>query len=355
MKHQIDQQRAQQFAGKLLDIYTGGVLTKLIGVGHETGLFEAAAKGPGTSQEIANRAGLNERYVREWLGAMTTGGIFTHDPVSQSYSLPPEHAALLTGHTARNFAPMSQMLNHFGKHLPQLIHCFRHGGGIPYSAFRPEFTQRMDDGWRRIYDEHLISGFLASDREIPTRLKAGIRVADIGCGTGHAVNLMAREYSNSVFVGYDNAEDAIAKAIEESTVMELSNAHFEVLDVTRLTGESQFDLITAFDAIHDQVDPVTVLRRVNDALAPDGIFLMIDFKFSSNVAENIGNPFAPLYYGISVMHCMTVSLAEGGAGLGTVWGVQVARRMLAEAGFTHVEVVDSPRPQNCIYICRKQS
>ncbi len=211
----------------------------------------------------------------------------------------------------------------------------------------------MDDIWRRIYDEQLINGFLTAAPELPQRLKAGISVADIGCGTGHAINLMAREYPHSTFVGYELGEDAIVKATEEARAMGLSNAHFKVLDVTELPPAPKFDLITAFDAIHDQVDPATVLRRVNDALAPGGVFLMIDFKFSSNVAENVGNPFAPLYYGISTMHCMTVSLAEGGAGLGTVWGVELARQMLKGAEFTRIDVVDSPRPQNCIYVCRK--
>jgi len=352
MKEQVDRQRAKEFAGKLLGIYTGSVLTKLIGVGHETGLFEAAVGGPGTSQQIAERANLNERYVREWLGAMATGGIFRYDPASRTYSLPPEHAALLTGHSARNFAPMSQMLNHFGKHLPQLIHCFRQGGGVPYAAFRPEFTKVMDDTWRRIYDEHLVTGFLAVVPVIPERLASGIRVADIGCGTGHTVNLMGREYPRSTFVGYDLAEDAIAQAREEARAMELPNVQFEVRDVTTLPAQRVFDLITAFDAIHDQVDPRAVLGAVRHALAPEGIFLMIDFKFSSTVEGNLSNPYAPLYYGISTMHCMTVSLAEGGAGLGTVWGVEVARQMLAEAGFIRIDVFDSPRPQNCIYVCQ---
>ncbi len=135
--------------------------------------------------------------------------------------------------------------------------------------------------------------------------------------------------------------------------MGVENARFEMRDVTSIPAEPQFDLITAFDSIHDQVDPAMVLRRTHGALVSNGTFLMIDFKFSSNVEENIGNPFAPLYYGVSTMHCMTVSLAEEGAGLGTVWGLQTARRMLTEAGFINVEIVDSPRPQNCIYVCRK--
>jgi SAM-dependent methyltransferase len=352
MENRIDRTRADEFARKLVGVYTGAVLTELVDIGYQTGLFESAAAGPATSQQLAKRAGLNERYVREWLGAMTTGGVFTYDAATGAYALPPEHAVYLTGQTARNAAPLSQMLNNLGKHLPKLVECFRHGGGVPYRDFRPEFTDRMDDVSRRIYDEHLIGGFLAAVPGIPERLASSVRAADVGCGTGHAVNLMARAYPRSSFVGYDFAPDAIARATAEARAMGLANARFEVMDVTRLPAEPAFDLVTAFDSIHDQVDPATALRRICQALAPGGVFLMIDFKFKSRVEGNLGNPFAPLYYGMSLMHCMTVSLAEGGAGLGSVWGEELARRMLADAGFRAVEVVDSPRPQNIIYICR---
>src|SRR5262249_24945585 len=161
----------------------------------------------------------------------------------------------------------------------------------------------------------------------------------------------AREYPASSFVGYDLGEDAIAKARAESREMGLKNAAFEVLDVTLLKPEPKFDLITSLDAIHDQRDPATVLRRVAHALAPSGVYLMVEPKASSKLEENIGNPFAPYIYGMSVLHCMTVSLAADGAGLGTAWGEQLARRMLGEAGFATVEVVDAPGPQNSIYIC----
>ena len=157
-------QGARQFAGKLLNIFTGSVLTDLLDIGYQTGLLEAAAQGPGTSQELSQRAGLQERYVREWLGAMVTGGVFTYDPVSRSYALPAAHAAFLTGDSASNLAPYSRLLNNLGKRLPQLVECFRNGGGVPYSEFRPDFTADMDASWRRIYDQQLISGFLGAAR-----------------------------------------------------------------------------------------------------------------------------------------------------------------------------------------------
>jgi SAM-dependent methyltransferase len=342
----------RQFGRRILDIYTGGMLTQMIEVGYQVGLFEASKQGPATSEELAERAGAKERYVREWLGAMASSGIYSYEPASRKYTLPEAHAALLTGGTAQNLSPVSRMIDHFCTHLPKIIACFRTGGGVPYSAYRPVFTQCMDDVWRRIYDEVLIPGFIGGVAGLADSLQGGISVLDVGCGSGHAMNVLAREFSRSRFVGYDIGEDAIDAAKAEALAMGLKNSSFEVKDVARLAAEPKFDLVTAFDAIHDQKDPDAVLRGISRALATGGTFLLVDFKFSSNVEDNIGNPYAPLYYGTSLMHCMPVSLAEGGKGLGTVWGEQLARRMLGEAGFTQVRVLDTPRPQNYMFVCK---
>jgi SAM-dependent methyltransferase len=321
-------------------------------VGHRTGLFGALAEGPGGSSDIAERAGLDERYVREWLGAMATARIVEYDPASGRFTLPPEHGVCLTGTSSRNLAPGSQMVSLLARHVGEVAECFRSGGGVPYSAYKPDFTTAMDRSWRLLYDGLLVSRFLPLVDGLPDRLESGIRVADLGCGTGHAVNVMARAYPASTFVGYDFSEEAIRHAAAEASEMGLDNARFEVLDVTRLPAEPRFDLITSFDSIHDQRDPATTLRRVAEALAPDGLYFMVEPKASSRLEENIGNPFAPYIYGVSVLHCLTVSLADGGAGLGTAWGEQTARRMLAEAGFGSVEVFDAPGPQNSVYVCR---
>ncbi|HEY3066545.1 MAG TPA: class I SAM-dependent methyltransferase [Methylomirabilota bacterium] len=353
MSQALDRQHVQDFARKVFSHYTSGILTLMIHIGDRTGLFEAAAKGPATSAELATRAGLEERYVREWLGAMATGGIVEYDAASGLYTLPPEHAACLTGTSSRNLAPASQMMPMLAKRLPAVVECFTEGGGVPYSAFRPDFTEAMDASWRLLYDGLLIKSFLPLAKGLPERLRAGISAVDLGCGTGHAINLMAREYPNSTFTGYDLGEDAIERARAEAQAMGLANARFEIRDVTRLSAEPRFDLVMSFDAIHDQRDPAAVLRCAAAVLAPDGLYFMLEPKASSRLEDNVGNPFAPYLYGVSVLHCLTVSLAEGGAGLGTAWGEQTARRMLAEAGFTSVEVIDAPGPQNSIYLCRR--
>jgi SAM-dependent methyltransferase len=349
----IDEQAVREFATKLLGLYTGSSLTYMLAIGHATGLFETAARGSGSSADIARRAGLDERYVREWLSAMVTGGIFTYDPANGAYALPTEHALCLTGPNARNLAPLGRLFTLLGKHVPAVTECFSRGGGVPAANFVPDFYDALDDIWRRIYDSSLIDGFLAAAPPVVARLQAGARVADIGCGTGHAVALMARAFPRSTFVGYDVSEHAIEAARAEAEEMGLANARFDVLDVAKLPPNPRFDVITAFDAIHDQVDPAGVLRRVYEALEPDGMFFAVEFKFSSKLEDNVGNPFAALYSGLSVMYCMTVSLAEGGCGLGSMWGTQRAQAMLTDAGFRHIEVFDSPRPQNCLYLCNK--
>jgi len=349
----MDISKARAFGERLFQIYTGGMLALMVEIGHRTGLFEAAAQGPATSQELASRAGLCERYVREWLGAMVTAAIFSYDPTSARYSLPAEHAARLTGKTMYNMAPMSRVVSLLAGHTERVAEAFRSGGGVPYSEFGPGLTELIDEVNRYSYDAYLIRDYLPAAPELPERLREGIRVADIGCGSGHCVNLMAREYPASQFVGYDIDAGALARARREAEALGITNATFQTLDVARLPAEPQFGLITAFDTIHDQAAPAEVLRRIFQALAPGGIFLMVDINASSDLAGNLANPMAPFLYSLSVLHCLTVSLAQDGEGLGALWGRETAFRMLTEAGFSSIEVRDAPDAINAIYVCRK--
>ena len=333
--------------------YTAAMLTYMVDLGHRTGLFETLAAGPGTSEQVANRAGLTERYVREWLGAVTTGGIVEYDQVTRMFTLPPEHAVCLTGSGSLNVAPISQMPTLLGQYVGHVASAFRDGGGVPYEMYRPAFTDVMDAANRGSFDGQLLTGILPLTGDLPVRLANGIRVADVGCGTGHALNLMARAYPASVFVGYDFNEEALDRGRDEAAAHGLSNVSFESQDVAVLPPSPQFDAIFAFDAIHDQADPAGVLTHIRAALAEQGVFVMMDVKASSLLERNIGNPFAPMLYATSTLHCLTVSLAYGGAGLGTVWGEELARQMLADAGFSEVEVHDVPDdPVNSLYVAR---
>src|SRR5262249_22178044 len=245
---------------------------------------------------------------------------------------------------------MVEMFPLMNRVIPDVAEAFRTGGGVPYSAFQPDFTGLMDRRSRPRYDELLFSAYLAKPEGIAARLAAGIRVADVGCGTGHCIGLRARGFPKSTFVGYDISEAGIAGA--RVAAADLANTSFEVQDVAKLEVSTPFDLVTAFDAIHDQADPAGVLRRIRAALAPEGMFVMIDVWASSRLADNIGVPMAPYLYTMSAMHCMSVSLAGGGPGLGTAWGHQVAVAMLREAGFTDVQLFERVDPANSLYVAR---
>ena len=335
---ELDATKAEAFAGQMLGLFNGAMLSLMVSIGHQTGLFDRmAGLPPSTSAQIAQATGLNERYVREWLGAMVTGRIIEYDPNSGAYRLPPEHAATLTRAAGPdNLANLAQYIPLMGNVEEHIISAFRNGGGVPYSAF-PRFQQLQAEESAQIHDAVLIDVTLPLVPGLVDRLNAGIDVLDIGCGQGHSINLMARAFSNSRFTGYDFSEDGVAAGRAEADSWGLTNARFNVKDVSTLDEPASYDVITAFDAIHDQAQPTTVLRAIAEALRPDGVFLMVDIAASSNLHENLDHPLAPMLYAVSTMHCMTVSLALDGEGLGTMWGEQLARQKLAEAGFTKVE------------------
>lgn len=349
----FDPDRAQEFGGRLVAMFTDAMNTLMIDLAARTGLFDALAAAPGTSAALAERAGLQERYVRECLGALVTSAIVDYDAASATYTLPAEHAACLTGGGAGNLSPMARITSLAAQHVPGVATAFRAGGGVPYEAYRPEFTELMDGLSRGLMDAQLVGGILPLDPTLPGRLEAGLRAADVGCGTGHAVNVMARAFPASTFTGFDFSAEAIDAARKEAAELGLANATFEVRDAATLPPAS-FEVVFAFDSIHDQKDPAGVLGAVHDALVPGGQFLMMDIKANSALEENVGNPFAPLLYGISTLHCLTVSLALGGAGLGAVWGERTARQMLADAGFTVDGVHDVPEdPMDSVYLARR--
>jgi 2-polyprenyl-3-methyl-5-hydroxy-6-metoxy-1,4-benzoquinol methylase len=336
---QLDEARSEAFAERMLETLNAASITLMTSVGYRTGLFDTLAElAPSTSQEIADAAELNERYVREWLGAMVTGRVVEYDPRQRTYRLPPEHAASLTRAAGPdNIAAVAPYIPLFSSVESEVIECFRNGGGVPYSAY-PGLQEQLDNESRPIYDATLVDKTLPVVPGLVERLEAGIEVADVGCGSGHAINLMAQAFPNSRFTGYDFSEDGVHRGKREAEVLGLRNSRFEAKDVANLEAAGRFDLITAFDTIHDQAQPRKVLKAIVEALRPQGTFLMVDIAASSNMEENIEHPLGPTLYAFSTLHCMTVSLALDGEGLGTAWGEQKAQELLAEAGFDQVDV-----------------
>ncbi len=351
-----DTQKADAFAGRMVGILNDGALALMVSIGHRTGLFDRLANlPPSTSPQIAAAAGLNERYVREWLGAMVTGRIMDIDPEDNTYSLPTEHAASLTrAATPNNMATFTQDIALLGAVEDEIVDCFRKGGGVPYSSF-PRFQRVMAEESSQTVAVALVDTILPLAPGLVDSLKSGIDILDVGCGSGHAVNVMAQAFPNSRFTGVDLSKEGIAAARKEADELGLLNADFRVEDVSVLNSVERYDLITAFDVIHDQAQPGVVLSEINKALRSCGTFLMQDIAASSHVHKNIDHPIAPFLYTISCMHCMTVSLAQDGEGLGAMWGEEKALEMLAAAGFTDTDVTQLPHDfQNSYFISRKR-
>jgi 2-polyprenyl-3-methyl-5-hydroxy-6-metoxy-1,4-benzoquinol methylase len=354
-KQDYDNSKAEEFTSKMFQFLNSGMLSLMISIGYKTGLFDIIAQlKPSTSQEISQATKLNERYIREWLGAMVTGNIIEYDSLTEKYFLPKEHSAFLTRKSGiDNLAVLAQYVSLMGDVEDKIVECFRNGGGLPYSEY-PKFQQLQAEETARIFDSMLTNQILPLIPKIVNRLNDGIKVLDIGCGRGRAINLMGKAFSKSEFTGCDISHDGISSAKEEAKNMGLTNVHFEIKDALLIEELGKFDLITAFDTIHDQVQPTKVLKAINASLNNDGFFLMQDIAASSKVEKNIDSLLAPTLYTISTMHCMSVSLAFDGEGLGTMWGKELAINKLTEAGFKDIKVKNIEGDiMNYYYVSRK--
>lgn len=332
---------AQGFGDRLVDVLNSGALCLMVSLGHRSGLFDTMASlPPSTRSEIAHAAGLTERYVQEWLGAMVAGHIVELDAVSDRYRLPPEHAAMLTRTAgADNFAMFAQYIGLLGAVEDDVLHCFHHGGGVPYERF-PRFHEVMAEESGQSVLPALESHIVPLVPGLHERLTNGIDVLDVGCGRGRAMTILAKAYPRSRFVGYDLSPGATDHANRAAAAQGLENVRFEARDLTdfdRSAEPERFDFVTTFDAVHDQAKPLNVLRGIRRTLRPGGVYLMQDIRAATHHAGNVDHPLGPLLYTISTMHCMTVSLAQGGDGLGAMWGEEATYRYLADAGFTNIE------------------
>lgn len=353
----MDQQAADAFGERMVEILNAGSLALMLSIGHRTGLFDTmAGMPPATSADIAGKAGLDERYVREWLGAMTVGNIVENHAERGTYYLPPEHAANLCRESPTdNVAVFAQYIPLLGSVEDDIVHCFRHGGGVPYERFERFHEVMAEDSGQSVVPA-LETHILPLVPGLVDRLESGIHVLDVGCGRGRALNKLASLFPRSRFTGYDISGEAIRYANQEARALGNDNATFEVFDVGNLGHSDQpgrYDLITTFDAVHDQKAPLTVLRGIRKALADDGVYLAQDIKGSSHHHGDRDHPIGPLLYTISCMHCMTVSLAQDGEGLGAMWGKEKALEYFRAAGFRNIDVHELEHDfQNYWYVCR---
>jgi ubiquinone/menaquinone biosynthesis C-methylase UbiE len=350
--------KAEAFAGRFLAALNDAALCLMTSIGHRTGLFDAMrGLPPSTPAEIAASARLNERYVREWLGAMVTAGVVEVDPATTRFRLPLEHAAILTrAAAADNMAVFTQYISVLGGVEDDIVECFRKGGGVPYLSF-PRFHAVMAEDSGQSVLSSLESHIVPLVPGLADRLAAGIRVLDVGCGSGRIMNRLAEICLNSRFIGMDISQEAIELARTEASTKGLQNVEFVTDDLSGFDQTAEpvaFDLITTFDAVHDQAKPRNVLAGIYRALKSDGVYLMQDIRASSHVHKNVEHPIGTFLYTVSCMHCMTVSLSEGGEGLGAMWGEEKTREYLQQAGFRSIETHRLDHDiQNNWYVVRK--
>ncbi|HKH53786.1 MAG TPA: class I SAM-dependent methyltransferase, partial [Mycobacterium sp.] len=290
----------EEFADRMVGAIDSASLAILLSIGHQTKLFDTMAElPPASSAQIADAAGLNERYVREWMGGVVAGRIVDYDPEAQTYALPPHRAAVLTRAAGPdNLSRVAQFIPLLAEVEQKVIGCFQTGGGLSYSEY-PRFHTLMAEESGEVFNAALVDVILPMAEGLPEQLRAGAEVADIGCGSGHAINLMAQAFPASRFTGIDFSDEGLAAGRAEAERLGLTNASFEQHDVAQLDITDVYDVITAFDAIHDQAHPAQVLANIYRALRPGGVFLMVDIKASSRVEDNVGAPFAAYLYTVS--------------------------------------------------------
>jgi len=341
---------------RLIGALNGAAMVLMLSVGHRTRLLDAFAPDDWvTPAGLADAAGLQERYVREWLGAMVTAGIVEVDGAAGAYRFPAAHADLLTRQGSANLAALCQFVPLLGGVEDDIVTAFREGGGVPYHRYARFHEVMAEDSGQTVLPA-LVDHILPLVPGLSERLAEGIRVLDAGCGRGRALMLLAATFPDSRFTGWDLSEEAIAWARTEALRRGLDNVVFEARDLSDFdctAPAGAFDLVTTFDAVHDQARPLALLTGIRRALAPDGGYIAQDIKWSSHHHHDVDHPLGPLLYTVSCMHCMPVSLAQGGEGLGAMWGRERAERYCRDAGFATVAVHELEHDiQNYYYVCR---
>ena len=349
----FDETKMNTFLDKVFGDISGTYISLMCCIGDRLDLFKKLeAEGPMTIIELSRTAGINERYLKEWLNAMACARYLEYDSSSQHYRLPPEHASVLTEEGGPMFASgLYQSLLGEVKNMEKMIEVFKKGGGIPLKEFdENEFvgTERMTASW---FENLLLQEWIPAVPEVKTKLEKGAIVADVGCGRGRAIIKLARTFPNSRFVGYDIVQSSLEHAKNQSVSAGVSDRlSFKQMDISKgFPPEEKYDLITTFDVIHDMVNPHSALKSIRQALKPDGTYLWLEINSKDRLEDNFG-AMGALFYGWSIMYCMTTSLAEGGEGLGTL-GMPPSKvnEYCNGAGFNNVRKLPLDNPFNILY------
>ncbi len=334
------------FMDKVIGDFSGTMSTVMCMFGDRLGLFDALTSGgPATSAALAERAHLSERYVREWLNQLASAGYLTYDPAGQTFTLPPEHAALL-GALGGSYQWLASTLPIFDR----FVEAFRTGKGIAPATLPKDTWAGLERySCAMSFEHNLLGEWLPALPHIRAKLEAGITVADIGCGHGQALIKLAEAFPNSRYVGYDALAATVAQATANA---ENAGVADRVRFVQRDGADGlpeQYDLITTFDVVHDVARPLDLLRAIRRGLRDDGTYLCLEADSAERLEENAGT-IGAMQYGVSILHCMTVSLGAGGPGLGTCGLPEPKMRALcAEAGFGSVARAPVNAPFEVLY------
>lgn len=333
----VDGNKLQELIGKMLGDVGAAMGTALVILGDKFGLYKAlAAAGPLTAAELASRTGTVERYVREWAAAQAAAGYINYDPASGRFSMSPEQALVLADEGGPAFFPgIYEVATAAIRDEPKVAEAFRNGGGVGWHQHDPCLFRGTERFFRPGYAMHLVSEWIPALEGVEEKLKRGARVADVGCGHGASVVLMAQAYPKSEFAGFDYHEPSIVRARElarESGVAE--RTRFERASAKDYPGT--YDLVAFFDCLHDMGDPVGAASHVKASLNPGGAWMIVE-PFAGDRIEDNFNPIGRLFYAASTMICVPGSLSqEVGLGLGTQAGEKRLREVLAAGGFSRV-------------------
>jgi len=349
----MDKDKLKEMGGRLANYVGGAMISGLAYIGDRLGLFKAmAGAGEITSEELAAKTNLNERYVREWLKAMAAAEICDYDPQTDRYVMGDEAALMLADEDGPMFlAGMFQIAIPHLHLTDKVMDTFRNGGGLKFSELGEEIIESIDRLHKSPFTHLLAQQWLPQVPGLKEKLDSGIKVLDVGCGLGRSTVALASAYPNSTIVGLEPDSTSFAGARKRSQEAGVGNTDYIQAPIMELLGNGNYDLVLALDCIHDMVDPIGGLKAIREALAEDGLFFWMEPIGSHNPMEN-RNPAGRLRQAISPYHCMSVSLAYGGAGLGTLIGEVGARDLAGQAGFSHFEKLPIEDPGQQFFAAR---
>jgi SAM-dependent methyltransferase len=334
----LDQAKLHEFVMRAVGEMGAAMNAALIVIGDKLGLYKAmSGAGPMTSAELAKKTETAERYVREWLASQAAGGFVTYDAASGKYTLPPEQALALADETSPVFLPgFFEVVAACVKDEPKITDAFRSGKGVGWHEHDHGLFAGTERFFRPNYRAHLISEWIPALGDTETKLKAGAKVADVGCGLGTSTILMAQAYPKSSFVGFDYHDGSIKMAREAAAKAGVGDrVKFEVAKAKDYPGKG-FELVAFFDCLHDMGDPEGAAKHVKESMAPDGTWMIVE-PFAHDKLEDNLNPIGRVYYAASTMLCTPASLSqEVGLALGAQAGEGRLSKILKAAGFSRV-------------------